>query len=219
MIARQTILAFALVTGLSTGGAAAAAPSMEVGSEKLVITGITPSGSVVLFGFGRGRGPTGGITVLHTEVLVSDHDGDGRIEFAPPYPIPVRSVWAAVDFDSGEYTIAGRRGYTVAQRVAPVHRLTRDREGGAAFLEQERSRIALLFVRPRTGAWFHIAQNGGRNDADQSRHDNKLTLAFGNGASVLPNAAGKAPVHLQKGDVVIGVDPGRLDVFAFAAGK
>jgi len=68
-----------------------------------------------------------------------------------------------------------------------------------------------LLVRPGGGAWLLTAFDGESTDAD-AHGDGRVQLAFDAAATV--SGKDKAPKHLRKGDTVVAIDPGHLDVFA-----
>ncbi|MDQ3280900.1 MAG: hypothetical protein M3Q69_05775 [Acidobacteriota bacterium] len=199
--------------------AAAVKPTVVINGRHVVASSITAKGRAVFFAISRGPSGMGGIGVHITAKVVSDDDGDGRIDFDTGYDIPFRAVFAVVDYESGEYTIAGPPDYEVIQRQLDPRELKRDETNGVAFLTQERARMAIVVVTPGKGAWYQRAALGDRGDAKKDPQHQRLTLAFEEGTSIVPDGKEKAPRHLTNGDVLIGIDPGRLDIFALAVGK
>jgi hypothetical protein len=202
-----TILSFLTET-------AAAAPSVALGRNDVQISGITPKGAVVVVSFGRGTSAAGGIAVRVFREYVKDDDGDGVITVLPGYAIPFRSVWVVVDFESGQYAIASPADFSAVTGELSLNAMKEDEVGGTAFLEMDRVRTALLLVRPGKDAWFHVGHLGREGDAKKSGERDALTLAFADGVSLLPESKSKGPKHLQRGDVLIAIDPGQLEVFS-----
>jgi hypothetical protein len=195
-------------------------PAVTVRGRHVIAERITPRGRAVFFGISRGdTGDAGGIGVRITRQVTSDDDGDGRIEFDAGYDIPLRAVWAVVDFASGAYALAAPPDFNLLERALEPDALKRDESGGRAFLIAARSRMAMLIVRPGDGAWYTLGFLGGAGDAKKDSLGEHLTLAFEDATSLLDDSSRKAPRHLKDGDVLIGVDPGRLDVFAMVVAK
>jgi hypothetical protein len=201
----------------ANGRDGATPPVVTVTQTELAITGVTPKGSVVIFGVGRAATGTVATAVHTTKMWLADEDGDGKVTFKPAYAIPLRSVWVVLDFDTGAYAVTGRSDYKVKTRSVPPNALRSD-DAGVAYIDDERARLALLLLKPGKGAWYQYGAFGAQGDVD--KNDNrKLTLAFEAGASFVAGNKEKAPRHVSKGDVIVAIDPARLDVFALTVEK
>jgi hypothetical protein len=216
MLLRNTIHRTALFIGalLLATTSAFAIPSITVGESEVHTGGISPGGAAVVVSFGRGTSAGGGIAVRVFKQVLTDEDGDGAITVIPGYAIPTRSVWVVVDYQTGQYAISSPAGFTPKTGQVSATALKKDADGGIAFLDQNKARVALLLVRPEKGAWFHVGHLGGRSDANESSDRNKMTLSFQNGLSLFPGEQQKGPKHLRSGDVLIAIDPGHLEVSA-----
>jgi hypothetical protein len=145
-----------------------------------------------------------------------DTDNDGDI----PIPLPNGStdlaVWSAVDFETGEFTVATPSG-VVGEIGFRGHKLNVNSAGQLRRLETENlETLQILLVRPREGAWSLRGADGGRADSD-GRNDMKFELDI-ESLQPLPGF-GPPPKHFAKGDVLIIIDPIKGDVFATTVGK
>jgi hypothetical protein len=212
-------LTFAALISLAAAGAeagnrylfaqpnASAPPTIAFASQEVRIAPVRAGARIVLF-FASLRG-SGGILRQNSraEILVDD-DRDGLIVYRPAGGIPHRSLWIAIDLDTGE------RGFVSPSPA--LNRLLRhspslfkrDAEGVLGVYDREQLSADMVIVRPGEGAWRVRAHEGGSGDADRSRNG-KLSLASADALAV----AGKAPPprKLRKGDVIALIDPDRLE--------
>jgi hypothetical protein len=176
--------------------------------RKIVFSGVTPGGELVLFAgtIGNDRGMA--TRALITEALV-DSDNDGTVTYEATIDIPFRSIWTGVDVATGTIAVAAPDGYDANHAEISAGAFKHDGEGVAA-IEVERFRIDMLLVRPGTGAWIYTGAEGGGKDGDHSR-DGRLTALFGDAEAVGGRDA-KSPKHLKRGDVVAMLDLSRLEL-------
>jgi hypothetical protein len=143
--------------------------------------------------------------------IVRDTDADGAVDL-PLSTLPVVSVWAVVDLESGRYALATPPGFT-----APVHELPDDVwKSDTTFLDVERDYLEILIVRPgstpHSGAWTLMASEGGSNDGDD-KLNKKLRMTMDRLKHLHGAAATPQPGKVQKKDLVIAIDPHELDAF------
>jgi hypothetical protein len=188
----------------------------SLSTEGLSITAATPGGQVVLFGIAV-RTERGMLTRRRAAEVVSDPDSDGMIQYHPRGGVPFRSVWVAVDLTNGSSAVASLRGFTVNHHEIELKSLKKGDDGLASALELERLSVELLLVRPGEGVWILRAREGSGGDGDGIR-DDKLTLVFEQ-AEPLGDGKGKAPKKLKAGDVLVALDPGRLDLRTLTVAK
>src|SRR5688572_31038304 len=75
------------------------------GPRSLTFTGVTPGGTLIVFGVAREPLNTTPITpaiVVRAESLI-DLDGDGTVRLDLPVPVPRQGMWAAVDLAIGTH--------------------------------------------------------------------------------------------------------------------
>ncbi len=190
-------------------GAAGAAPfrvTVEAGAVKA--SGVMPGGRVVLLGVTREIGEDDFPTVRrHLEVLV-DEDGDGTVRFSLKGGVPVRSVWAAADLASGDFDAAAPESFGLRRANWRGRGLER-RQDGKDTVEDRRSLIELLVVRPQTGAWALRVGDGGESDGD-GVIDGRLQGVLD---QMKPLAGSpEPPAKFEKGDLVVALDPSVLEI-------
>src|SRR4051812_16992136 len=92
---------------LFPAAASRAAVQVTVGESSVTARGTTPSGRVVLFDVRAGARHS--VTFFRSRaVQLIDTDGDGAVTFTPAEGILDRSVWVAVDLESGNFAVSGR---------------------------------------------------------------------------------------------------------------
>jgi hypothetical protein len=203
---RHSICALLLLCVAVNAGAAL---NVSVDETGVNVSGVARGGSVVLFSCMRVQ-RTRAIGVKPEAVSLRDDDNDGTIRYAPKDGVPLRSVWIAVDQSSGEAAPAARADFPLL--VSPIGDgdFKKDVEGEIASMGQELMRFSMLLVRPGSGAWTLTGFDGEKSDRD-GIGDGRVKLAFEDAQTVF--GKDKAPKHLKKGDTVVVIDPGHLDVF------
>ena len=197
---------------------AAASPAIVLGEQSVVAEGLTPAGRAVVFSIGKPPGHLMPVTVRFEEIVEADAAGVAEIEL--PGPVASRSVWAAVDLQSGEMALAAPDGFSLRQVDFPARGIGQSRR----FLRDERRFLEVLLVRPaagvpaggdpaaEVGAWGRTYGDGGEGDGD----------GMGNGVIEAPierlrpigDSPLGPPVELRPGDVVVAVDPTTLEIYA-----
>lgn len=192
----------------------AAAVKLDVGTDIVRISNVARNGSVVLFSCAR-TSPNGRLRLDTWAKLLRDDDSDGVVEFTPAASVPLRSVWIAVDVESGGHAIGAHPDFPLYAAKLPVSKFRKDDLGAITALEMEISRLTLLLVRPGKGAWILTSYEGGAGDADAP--NGKLTMLFEQSAAISGKEA--PPKQLKGGDFVAAIDPSHLDVWFAEIGK
>jgi len=182
---------------------------LTIDSVAVSVSGVSPGGSVVLFSCTR-TSSIRSIAVKPSAIVLRDQDHDGVIRYAPTGGVPLRSVWIAVDEGSGQAASIAPADFPLLVSAIGGNDLKKDVEGEIASMGLGLPRLSLLVVRPGTGAWIMTGFDGEATDHDQ-RGDGRVELAFEDAKAV--SGKDKAPKHLRKGDTVVAIDPGHLDVF------
>ena len=191
-------------------------PVLTLETQAAVASGITPGGSVALFTAARGF--NGFLPYLiHRREVVSDDDRDGAVRLEASFPIPLQSVWAAVDLATGGFTLAAPEGFELREvsflgnAFGAVRRSLADRR---RFLE-------ILVVRPSasadTNAWKKSFSDSSPSD-DNGVEDLGVRAQLSSLEPLAPSG-GPAPNHLAGGDVLIVVDPYTLEFYAAQLAK
>jgi hypothetical protein len=201
--------ALLLLSILVPGADCAVALVLDLYEDDLLITGVTPGADAVLFSVAREPADFNAIIVRRLEVL-SDTDSDGLVRWEVGQPVPFRSIWVAVDLASGELALATPEEYPLREAEI-AEPLAKTGPGGALDqLEIGGDSIELLVVRPGVGAWVQSIVDGGEEDDDEPA--NRLVTATVPAMEAL-GASPPAPLELVLGDLVIGIDPDRMEVF------
>jgi hypothetical protein len=200
---------FLLIPWILAAATAGAAP-LRITLEKNAVTasGVAPQGRIVLLGVTRVIGEDDFPVVRrHLEVLV-DEDGDGTVRFALEQGVPVRSLWAVADLASGDFDAAAPEDFGL-RRVNWRGRGLERRSDGKDTVEDRRSLVELLVVRPQTGAWALRVGDGGENDGDGAI-DGRLQGVL---EQMKPLAGSpQPPADFEKGDLVVALDPSAMEI-------
>jgi len=200
------IAVFSLSTSLVS---AADAPPLELTIAAAgVRVGNVTAGSDVVVLVASVEGEGGVLRHRSGAKVFRDDDGDGVVVVADGRGIPLRSVWVAVDVDTGRSAIASPAGFPLQSSPLPDSLLEEDGEGVIGVLDLQQRNAEMLLVRPKSGAWRLRAHEGGNGDGD--KHANgKLRLDAADATAVSGDTP--APKRLKKGDVIALIDPVNLD--------
>lgn len=188
---------------------ASAAASISFANDTVWIAPVAPGSRVVLFTASL-QNSDGVIRQSTGAKIFVDEDRDGAIGHRPSGGIPLRSLWIAVDLDTGRYGFATPSASLDALLPFPTSLLKRDAEGVLGLFDQQQLSAEMLVVRPGEGAWRLRAHEGGNGDADRT-HNGKLSLASADAEPV--GTSPPAPKKLKKGDVLAVIYPARLEAF------
>ena len=177
-------------------------------SDGVVVSGVAAKGRIALLGVTREIGEDDFPMVKrHLEVL-ADEDGDGVIRYPVEPGVPVRSVWAVVDLASGSFDTVAPQAFGV-RRVNWRGRGPQRRQDGRDAVEDQRTLVELLVVRPEVGAWAMRVSDGNPSDGDE-RIDGRLEGILDR---MEPLAASpQAPSVFQRDDVVLALDPALMEI-------
>jgi hypothetical protein len=202
MAPRSTLLA-TLVAVLICGRPSAAALTLTLDSRTLTASGATLGGQVVWFGIARVFNGYATETVRH-ESTATDEDRDGVVRLLLASDPPFQSYWFAVDFDSGELSVAAPPGYRVRSRELPAGAIP----VALDWADMEGDYAHVLLLRPHVGYWLLRVGDHGATDSDASSNGLlRITPAAmrGVGNGPLP------PQRLAPQDVLIAVFPNQME--------
>lgn len=202
----RTAAGCVLAAALLGDGRAEAAPVISFEQTALTISGLTPGGRAVLFSVAWDS-EKGAAQLVRRESVLPDNDGDGQVRKDLGKAVPERSVWFAVDLDSGRYTVALPGRYVLDEVVFPS-RFGAD-DGGR--LDFHRTFIQAVLVRPKVGAWGARARDGQPSDPDGTA--NRLIQVRLNRMWSLGDSP-PAPQVLEDGDIFLIVDPDQGEYMA-----
>jgi hypothetical protein len=190
---------------------AADAPPLQltISSADVRIANVTAGAEVVVLVASVEGG--GGVPVQRTGAKAfRDDDRDGVVTFTDARGIPLRSVWIAIDVETGRSAIASPDDFPLQSSALPASLLDEDGDGVLGVFDLHQRNADMLVVRPKSGAWRLRAHEGGNGDGD--KHANgKLRLDAADAIAVAGDKP--APKRLKKGDVIAIIDPVNLEAF------
>lgn len=216
LTALATIIA-AMIFPLATFAAAIPAPTITYGPTTIIVSGVTPHGKAVLFGASHdlrdGNPPIPQVT-RRAEIL-ADADGDGVVQLELGHKVSQFAVWIAVDLMTGAHSGAPSSdfpGASAAQVTPSV--LLENNPGALSKFTWRYPEIALLLVRPGTGAWQTYAAKHSALDEHRGTHQ-PLQIDLGD-LTAVGDTTGSPGLPVFP-DVVVVIDPrgmnyGILDV-------
>ena len=190
---------------LTLPGASSAQLEVTLAERQLKVAGVKAGGEVAILSLWRELvlgGPHLQQTII--EEVLTDDDADGVIELTTERDIPISSIWAVVDTESGESVATVPDGMPVREIQVGKEAAFGRQAGRMLFMLPE---LRVLVVRPGVGTWRGRARDGSEGDLD-GRPDRAVTIDL----DVLdpdPPAATRQPALLP-GDTVIAIDPRRM---------
>ena len=197
-----TAVALALVAR-----AAAAEPDLVFEQTAVTVKGLTPAGQAVLFSISW-VSEKGVEQLVRRESLLPDSNEDGEVRKDLGQKIPRKSIWFAVDLESGGLAVRQPRSFLLAKAPFPVWSLPPSLD----HFELRRDFVQLVLVRPRVGAWGGRVRDGFASDPDGERNgivQVQLDRFWPLGDSPL------TPKALAPGDLLLLVDPLREQYMTF----
>lgn len=214
-----TLSIVAVTEAQVTGNAGAPAPpiSVSLAADKVTATGVTPKGDAVLFAVMRDDGH-GYHSIRQRFLMATDSTGTGLVTFSLK-AIPRVAVVGVVDMSSG------RIGY-LSPTVKSFANLTFPQQGPEGVKKNAtdsdqvqivRQLVTLVVVRPHVGAWYLTNGDGGAADADHA-HDGRISWNL-DSLQPIEAKAGKPPKHFTPHDLIIAIDPIRMEYFTQEVGQ
>jgi hypothetical protein len=182
--------------------ASAASPSVSFEHGAVVADGVTHQGRAVWFSIAReiSRQAT---TIVPRIELQADADGDGKVRLELGQDVPLRSIWFAVDLETGEAGVAAPEGFPLLEAEMPGRAIP----AALNRLDLERRFVYLVVVRPGVGAWMLRAGDGGASDED-GEPDGTLRAMLSALTSVGDGPS--PPARFTPGDLLLVIDPNRM---------
>jgi hypothetical protein len=199
-----------LVMALVSTAAGAAGPELRLEKYRAVATELAPGGAVVFFSVSRE--PSSWMEqVVCRAAFVTDEDGDGEVEFLLEGELAWKSVWAVVDFQSGELALATPEGYPL-EEMDPVlvKGLFGSPDGGIRPDAGQPESLEVLVVEPNIGAWS-LVYEGGRpvarsNLLEGSPEETEVEMT--------QSLDGRVPQPSPRGNIVVAIDPHTMETFS-----
>jgi hypothetical protein len=189
-------------------------PAITFDKSSVSVAGVSPKGQAVLFGVAREISEDDVATIVRRSQVLADDDGDGVVKLDLGRDVPLRSVWVAVDLATGQVAAAAPEGYPLRRvdwrGVGIVRGNSR-----ADRVEDARTFAEVLLVRPGAGAWQLTVGDGSERD-DDGAADGKLAAALDRMTPVA--GTDPPPTRFDPKDVVVLIDPNRLELTVVQAG-
>ena len=177
-------------------------------TDAVLVSGMTPKGQVVLIGVTREIGDDDFPEVRRHLEVVADEDGDGAVRYPVAEGVPLRSLWAVADLVSGDHDVVSPEKFG-SRRVNWRGRGVQRRNDGKDAIEDQRTILELLVVRPQVGAWALRVRDGNETDED-GLIDGRLQ---GTLEQMKPLAASPQPPSVfQRDDLVLALDPAAMEI-------
>jgi hypothetical protein len=183
----------------------AAVPSVTLAADRLIIRDLQPGATVAIFGVARESVAYMSHVIARRDLLMDD-DHDGKIEYAPPHGIALRSIWLVADIATGDVSVASPVGYEPmdSQGLSPGQVKSVKLTG--SLLEVARPHVHVFLVRPKRGVWFLVALGHG-TEPDPPRANLRIDMSKLN---PLRAEFAKAPAALTPGDIVLIIDEDQM---------
>jgi hypothetical protein len=209
--ARISLLCLLWMAAL-VSSAAAAPPVLTFEPQAVAASGMTPKGRMIWFSVAREISRQAATIVPRIE-LATDDDGDGKVRLELGTGVPVRSIWFAVDLETGAAAVASPEDYSPQEVELPGKAIP----AALNRLDLDRQLVYVVLVRPGAGAWKLRVGDGGASDED-GQPDGTLRAALvrfeGIGPAPLP-----PPEHLSPRDLLLVIDPDRMEFLRFQVGN
>lgn len=204
---KAKIWSFAFATYVAFAATALqAAPMIRFEARAIVVERLAHGATVTWFGIAH-EPQAYHVRVREYAGTQEDSDRDGVVRIELPRDITPDSAWVVVDNTAGQWSLAQPSSgiIRVKPSLPPVFRRT----GNTAQIIKNDEYLKFWLVRPGRGAWVHTTEDGGSGDGD-GLADGKATA---NVTQFTPVAGSPGPpTDLQRGDIVIVVDPWQLRV-------
>ena len=201
---RHSMIAFAVLTVVCYGSgqawAANNAQTITFSSQLIRAGGFRPGATVVFFAVIVE--PAQNVTQVHQWIrIVDDTDHDGVVTADFGRPVPVETVCAAFDVQTGDYAVAWPRG-AVVELLSPAYGRFHKRNGTVSGFALGATTMAMMYVHPGHGVWRWSAVDGAPSDPDGP---NGITNVTVDQATPLQVAYGK-PTEFVPGGILVAVD-------------
>ena len=192
--------------------------NVEFGPRSLTFTGVTPGGTLIVFGVAREPLNTTPITpaiVVRAETLI-DVDRDGIVRLDLAVSVPRQGMWAIVDLANGAHAAFSTPGYEPRLIQVNDELLRHDNAGQLKKLEWPFGEIDVLVARPGEGAWrFYASKSSALDENRGGSHTLRVDLGTMTAIGSSPEGPGK----FRKGDIVAIFDRGEMQYGILEVGR
>ncbi|HEV7672040.1 MAG TPA: hypothetical protein VGS22_26260 [Thermoanaerobaculia bacterium] len=206
------------VASVSPAVAQTPAPSLAFGPSEVFASGVTPGGRVVFFAVTQEISEDEVATLHRRDAVRIDTDGDGVVFFDLGGPVTQRAIWLAVDLATGAYALATPNGEPPSQTEFAGEGLVLGAPLGAPdSVEDTRTFLEVLLVRPGVAAWAQTIADGGTTDADD-KVDGAVDAAIDSLSQIDPDTGeSPAPDRFGTQDLIFSFDPMSMEIVTASA--
>jgi hypothetical protein len=209
---------FAVVALLMTAVtmvAVAAEPTIEVSfaADRVIAEGLVPGADAVWLGVAHTRHGWDH-RIQRIDRLVTDDDGDGRVELVWHEPLPIQSVWVVVDQASGRHAVATPPGMPLRPLELDTTRAIIDSGQLLGLTIPKRRYLEVMAVDPGLGTWGLTTGDGTVGDADGTANGE---IRIEPVAMTALHTSPQAPEALAGSSLIIVIDACNLEVGVVAA--
>jgi hypothetical protein len=178
-------------------------PRLLVTEQSVTAAGMTPGGTVVWLGMARRVAEYEATFVRRQGTMQAD--AKGQVTLPLTEAVPLQSIWAVIDLQSGGYATASPAGFApLAIQLGPDAFEVRG-AGLADRLVDVADYAEVLLVRLGKGAWGKAVGRGGADD-EGNPGDAAFRLALDR-LEPLPGITAPPPAKLSAGDLVFVLHP------------
>jgi hypothetical protein len=179
---------------------------------------VTVGGRVVFFAVTQEISEDEVATLHRRDGVRIDADGDGVVSFDLGGPVAPRAIWLAVDLATGAFALTTPNGDPPSQAEFAGDGLVLGAPLGVAdSIEDARTFLEVLLVRPGVAAWARTIADGGTTDAD-GKADGAVDAPIDAFSQIDPDAReSPAPTRFDFQDLIFSFDPMSMEVVAATA--
>ena len=188
--------------------------AVKIDGSHVTVTGATAGGKVAFFGVGRFVKQYR-VSVRRFDKIVADDDKDGTVVLDIGEKLPWKTIFAAVDVNTGRYGLTTTADFPLMP-IPFKKEIMVANKGQLDHLLIEHRFCEMALVRPGVGMWGQVLADGNKFDEDE-HSDGKVTVNVARSIGVEGNVP--APSKFDKGDVLVLIDPNRMQVYAVEVGS
>lgn len=208
---RQLTFLVAALLVLISASSASAQTRLRFFDDRVSALGghVTPGDAVQFFFVAWPDRPWHPHLMTRSQLRSADHRGIAIYQMSGE-PVPLKSIWCAVNLETGEYVIDTPPDYPLVVEDFPPSALGYNPSSQKLeYIDLSGRRLEIMVIRPGKGAWRLGISDGDQSDLNGPNnravrtHVGSFNDEFGKGNSL---------TSLERGDVVVVVDPRTMSV-------
>jgi len=176
-------------------------PALTFEPSQIVASNFTPGAPVIAISIafvGKGYSSTTSVKVMGGV----DSDHDGTVLLPHPNPVPLRSIWIAIDRRNADFAVASPRGYQPPQGKPPVFH---KHNAAVDEIEWESHAAYLVYAHPGGGIWTGFAGDGAMEPGVRRDGTNRTSFLLSSLQPLLDDND-KKPDEIKPGGTLFLVD-------------